>query len=148
MKEKDWQVILPAWEDYIGEAFGEFQDPATAGSPSNLCPFHQDADQDQDGTVIGGMRRVPKPQYEFDEDRKGLPIFPDMDDLSLETKKGMIRSFLTIHYSKPLPIPPARLSDIGRHREMLWKAEGSSPLERYLKGTVKIYLQHILTGRC
>ncbi|KAG2139259.1 hypothetical protein DEU56DRAFT_912099 [Suillus clintonianus] len=94
MKEKDWQVILPAWEDYIGEAF--------------------DVDQDQDGTVIGGMRRVPKPQYEFDEDRKGLPILPDMDDLSLETKKGMIRSFLTTYYRKCCGKPkvPVPWSDI------------------------------------
>ncbi|KAG1807074.1 hypothetical protein EV424DRAFT_1350789 [Suillus variegatus] len=78
MKCKDWQVILPAWEDYIGDEFNQ--------------------DQDQDGTLLGGTRQVPKPYYEFDLDRMGLPMLPDIEGASLETKKGMIRSFLTIHY--------------------------------------------------
>ncbi|KAG1801760.1 hypothetical protein EV424DRAFT_1351885 [Suillus variegatus] len=78
MKCKDWQVILPAWEDYIGDEFNQ--------------------DQDQDGTLLGGTRRVPKPYYEFDLDRMGLPMLPDIEGASLETKKGMIWSFLTIHY--------------------------------------------------
>ncbi|KAG1787531.1 uncharacterized protein HD556DRAFT_1448719 [Suillus plorans] len=78
MKCKDWQVILPAWEDFIGDAFNQ--------------------DQDQDGTLLGGTHQVPKPHYEFDLDRMGLPMLPDIEDVSLDTKKGMIQSFLTIHY--------------------------------------------------
>ncbi|KAG0695112.1 hypothetical protein DFH29DRAFT_1005756 [Suillus ampliporus] len=88
MKCKDWQVILPAWEDVIGDAF----------------------DQDQDSMLLGGTCRVPKPYYEFDLDHMGLLIFPDIDGFSLDTKKGMIWSFLTIHYriccGKPeVPVP-------------------------------------------
>ncbi|KAG1878839.1 hypothetical protein F4604DRAFT_1679723 [Suillus subluteus] len=81
MKGKDWQAILPVWEEFIGDAF--------------------DHDQDQDTTLLGGTRRVPKPYHEFKLDCSGLLMLPEMDDLSLETKKAMIRSFLTIHYSKP-----------------------------------------------
>ncbi|KAG1787557.1 uncharacterized protein HD556DRAFT_1312603 [Suillus plorans] len=90
MKCKDWQVILLAWEDFIGDAFNQ--------------------DQDQDGTLLGGTRRVPKPYHEFDLDRMGLPMLPDIEGVSLDAKKGMIRSFLTIHYriccGKPkVPVP-------------------------------------------
>ncbi|KAG0692661.1 hypothetical protein DFH29DRAFT_882185 [Suillus ampliporus] len=88
MKSKDWQVILPAWEDFISDVF----------------------DQDQDGTLLGGTHRGPKPYYEFDLDHMGLLILPDIDGFSLNTKKGIIRSFLTIHYriccGKPkVPVP-------------------------------------------
>lgn len=100
MKCKDWQVILPAWEDYIGDEFSESGDHFS-GASFNLCHVHQDQDQDQDGTLLGGTRQVPKPYYEFDLDRMGLPMLPDIEGASLETKKGMIWSFLTIHYSKP-----------------------------------------------
>ncbi|KAG1873905.1 hypothetical protein F4604DRAFT_1925477 [Suillus subluteus] len=90
MKGKDWQAILPAWEEFIGDAF--------------------DHDQDQDATLLGGTQRVPKPYHEFKLDCSGSPMLPEMDDLSLETKKAMIRSFLTIHYrtccGKPkVPVP-------------------------------------------
>ncbi|KAG1834615.1 hypothetical protein DFJ58DRAFT_847583 [Suillus subalutaceus] len=81
MKGKDWQAILPVWEDFIGDAF--------------------DHDQDQDATLLGGTWRVPKPYHEFKLDRSGSLMLPEMDNLSLETKKAMIQSFLTIHYSKP-----------------------------------------------
>jgi hypothetical protein len=30
-----------------------------------------------------------------------LPMLPDIEGFSLNTKKGIIWSFLTIHYSKP-----------------------------------------------
>ncbi|KAG0691744.1 hypothetical protein DFH29DRAFT_1010306 [Suillus ampliporus] len=88
MKCKDWQVILPAWEDFISDVF----------------------DQDQDGMLLGDTRQVPKPYYEFDLDHMGLLILPDIDGFSLDTKKGIIQSFLTIHYriccGKPkVPVP-------------------------------------------
>ncbi|KAG1866911.1 hypothetical protein F4604DRAFT_1682727 [Suillus subluteus] len=78
MKGKDWQAILPVWEEFIGNAFGQ--------------------DQDQDTTLLGGTQWVPKPYHEFKLDCSGLPMLPEMDDLSLKTKKAMIWSFLTIHY--------------------------------------------------
>ncbi|KAG1843434.1 hypothetical protein F4604DRAFT_1938209 [Suillus subluteus] len=90
MKGKDWQAILPVWEEFIGDAF--------------------DHDQDQDATLLRGTRWVPKPYHEFKLDRSGSPMLPEMDNLSLETKKAMIQSFLTIHYrtccGKPkAPVP-------------------------------------------
>jgi hypothetical protein len=60
----------------------------------------QDQDQDQDAMLIGGTRRVPKPYYEFDLDCSDSPMLPELDGITLETKKSMIQSFLTIHYSK------------------------------------------------
>jgi hypothetical protein len=53
----------------------------------------QDQDQDQDAMLIG-------PYYEFDLDHSDLPMLPELDGITLETKKSMIRSFLTIYYSK------------------------------------------------
>ncbi|KAG1732465.1 hypothetical protein EDD22DRAFT_960363 [Suillus occidentalis] len=90
MKGKDWQAILPAWEDFIGDAF--------------------DQDEDQDVTLLGGTQRIPKPYHEFDLDRSGSPILPELEDLTLEMKKAMIQSFLTIHYRKccgklKVPVP-------------------------------------------
>ncbi|KAG1776221.1 hypothetical protein EV702DRAFT_1046373 [Suillus placidus] len=90
MKWKDWQVILPGWEDFISNAF--------------------DQDQDQDVMLLGGTRRVPKPYHEFELDHSGLPILPEINSYVLETQKAMIRSFLTIHYRiccrKPkVPVP-------------------------------------------
>ncbi|KAG1832631.1 hypothetical protein DFJ58DRAFT_847965, partial [Suillus subalutaceus] len=84
MKGKDWQAILPVWEDFIGNAFGR-----------HTARRH---------------RRVPKPYHEFKLDCSGSPMLPEIDDLSLETKKAMIWSFLTIHYrtccGKPkVPVP-------------------------------------------
>ncbi|KAG1854599.1 hypothetical protein F4604DRAFT_1932662 [Suillus subluteus] len=66
------------WEEFIGNAF--------------------DHAQDQDATLLGGTRQVPKPYHEFKLDRSGSPMLPEMDNLSLETKKALIWSFLTIHY--------------------------------------------------
>ncbi|KAG1767882.1 hypothetical protein EV702DRAFT_1050215 [Suillus placidus] len=90
MKWKDWQVILPGWEDVIGNAF--------------------DQDQDQDVTLLGGTCQVPKPYHKFELDRSGLPILPEINGYALETQKAMIQSFLTIHYriccGKPkVPVP-------------------------------------------
>jgi hypothetical protein len=51
--------------------------------------------------LLGGTHRVPKPCYEFDLDQMGLPMLPDIEGFSLNTKKVIIRSFLIIHYSKP-----------------------------------------------
>ncbi|KAG1770167.1 hypothetical protein EV702DRAFT_1049484 [Suillus placidus] len=86
MKWKDWQVILPGWEDFIGDAF------------------------DQDVTLLGGTRRVPKPYHKFELDRSGLLILLKIDGYVLETQKAMIWSFFTIHYriccGKPkVPVP-------------------------------------------
>ncbi|KAG1814384.1 uncharacterized protein BJ212DRAFT_1482119 [Suillus subaureus] len=94
MKTKDWQVILVGWEDFLSDVF--------------------DQDQDLEGTVIGGTCQIPKPYYEFDQDRMGLLILPNMDNVLLGTKKSMIQSFLTIHYRRCCGRPkvPVPWSDI------------------------------------
>ncbi|KAG1819023.1 uncharacterized protein BJ212DRAFT_1479151 [Suillus subaureus] len=108
MKTKDWQVILAGWEDFLGDVFNQ--------------------DQDLEGTVIRGTHQIPKPYYEFDQDHMGLLILPNMDNVPLETKKSMIWSFLTIHYSK-------------HHiRKMLWKAKGPGAMEQHLEGTIQVGL--------
>ncbi|KAG2098277.1 uncharacterized protein F5147DRAFT_656157 [Suillus discolor] len=116
MKCKDWPVILLAWEDFIIDAFNQ--------------------DQDQDGTLLGGTRRVLKPYDEFDLDHMGLPMLPNIEDVSLNTKKGMIQSFLTIHYHKPVDRKSAASSDARYHRNMLWKTKGPSALEQHNEGTI------------
>ncbi|KAG1877155.1 hypothetical protein C8R48DRAFT_768704 [Suillus tomentosus] len=116
MKSKDWQVILPAWEDFISDAFNQ--------------------DQDQEGTLLRGTCRVPKPYHEFDLDRMGVPMLPNIEGVSLEDKKGMSQSFLTIPYRKPVDRKPAPSPDAHHHRNMLWKMEGRSALERHHEGTV------------
>ncbi|KAG1718944.1 hypothetical protein EDD22DRAFT_963515 [Suillus occidentalis] len=73
--------------DFIGDAF--------------------DQDEDQDVTLLGGTWQIPKPYHEFD---LGSPILPQLEDLTLKTKKAMIQSFLTIHYRKccgklKVPVP-------------------------------------------
>lgn len=64
-------------------------------------PCLQDQDEDQNTTLLTGTWRGTKSYHEFDLDHLGALMLPEMDNLSLKTKKSMIQSFLTIHYSKP-----------------------------------------------
>jgi hypothetical protein len=59
--------------------------------------------------LLRGTHQVPKPCYEFNLDWMGLPMLPDIEGFSLDTKKGIIRSFLTIHYSKTTGICCAKV---------------------------------------
>ncbi|KAG1900407.1 uncharacterized protein F5891DRAFT_980356 [Suillus fuscotomentosus] len=117
MKCKDWQVILPAWEDFIGDAFN------------------------QDGTLLRGTRWVLKPYHEFNLDCMGLLMLPNIEGVLLSTKKGMIQSFVTIYYHKPVDRKPTASSDAHHHRNMLWKTEGPSALEQHNEGTVGLILK-------
>ncbi|KAG2071143.1 hypothetical protein BDR04DRAFT_1117915 [Suillus decipiens] len=68
--------------------------------------------------------QVPKPYHEFDLDHLGLPMFPEINGLLLETKKAMIQLFLTIHYTSC-------------HRKILWKAKCSGAMEQHHEGQLR-----------
>ncbi|KAG1862831.1 hypothetical protein DFJ58DRAFT_725316 [Suillus subalutaceus] len=106
MKGKDWQAILPVWEDFIGDAF--------------------DHDQDQDATLLGGTRQVPKPYHEFKLDQFGFADVARDGQFIPRDQEG-----------NDSVIPYHSLQN------MLWKAQGPSALERHHEGAVQIYLQHI-----
>ena len=62
-------------------------------------PDAEDDDEDEEGKG-GRSHRRKKDEYPMDLDASGLPIIPAVDDLSLESKKSLIRTFLTKYYSK------------------------------------------------
>jgi hypothetical protein len=59
----------------------------------------EDQDEDEEGKGSRNQRRK-KDEYPMDLDARGFPIIPAVDDLNLEDKKSLIRTFLTKHYSK------------------------------------------------
>lgn len=62
-------------------------------------PEDEDEDEDEEGSGSRKQRRK-KDEYPMDLDNRGLPIIPAVDNLSLENKKSLIRTFLTKYYSK------------------------------------------------
>ncbi|KAG2141445.1 uncharacterized protein EDB93DRAFT_1252586 [Suillus bovinus] len=58
-----------------------------------------DEDDNEDwGGKNSGKQRRKKKEFALEVDTCGLPVIPDIEDLSLETKKSLIRTFLTRHY--------------------------------------------------
>src|ERR1700709_1554873 len=61
-------------------------------------------DPDEDGNEEEGKesrkQRRRKEEYALEVDTDGLLVIPDVDGLNLESKKSLIRTFLTRHYSK------------------------------------------------
>lgn len=122
METKEWQHILPQWNEYAGEQFGEFISfrHCIALHLSHFPPFilavdrQQDEDEDEDSKDSRKQRRK-KDEYPLDLDANGLPIIPAVDDLNLESKKSLIRTFLTRHYSKfsssLIPLTNNRIND-------------------------------------
>lgn len=51
------------------------------------------------GGKESGKHRRKQEEFALEEDAYGLPVMPDIEDLSLENKKSLIRTFLTRHYS-------------------------------------------------
>ncbi|KAG2032019.1 hypothetical protein BDR03DRAFT_985996 [Suillus americanus] len=82
--------VLGSWKDEKGSLL-------TSGFDFNE---QLNQDEDQDVTLLGGTWWVPKPHHEFDLDCLGSPILPELEDLTIEMKKAMIRPFLTIYYRK------------------------------------------------
>jgi hypothetical protein len=111
-KTKDWKPIAPEWNKYAWEQFGELSfTPSCNGTrfstytrpvipgDNRQQPEDEDEDEDEEGSGSRKQRRK-KDEYPMDLDNRGLPIIPAVDDLSLENKKSLIRTFLTKYYSK------------------------------------------------
>jgi len=61
----------------------------------------QDPDHDSDDEESKGRKmRRKKDAYPLELDSFGLPVIPTINELNLDSKKSLIRSFITSHYSK------------------------------------------------
>ncbi|KAG2085885.1 uncharacterized protein F5147DRAFT_659364 [Suillus discolor] len=79
MKTHKWDTILPEWDSYAESAF--------------------DGNLDGDGVVTRKKGRQDK-TYVLEVGDDGYPVLPPCDAMDLETKKAVIRAFLTWHYRK------------------------------------------------
>ncbi|KAG1873305.1 hypothetical protein C8R48DRAFT_769738 [Suillus tomentosus] len=78
MKTHKWDVILPEWDSFAENAFdGNIEDDAGSWKKGR-----------QDNTYI------------LDISDSGYPILPACDSMDLDTKKAVIRAFLTWHYRR------------------------------------------------
>ena len=58
-------------------------------------------DNDSEGEAKKGRKKgKKKDEYPLEVDSYGLPVIPDVKELNLESKKRLIRTFLTKHYSQ------------------------------------------------
>jgi hypothetical protein len=72
-----------------------------------MKPPYQDMDTDGDDNETGdgrplktgGKKRTRKASYTLEVDDDGKPIIPDFSESNLESKKAIIRAFITSHYS-------------------------------------------------
>ena len=110
---KDWKPMLTQWNAYAGEEFGKLVScscnrldthhtlPVVLGVDHNDDDEEDDDEEDGDGKGTGSRRKSRrKDEYPLESDAYGLPVIPDFDDLGLESKKSLIRTFVTKHYSK------------------------------------------------
>ncbi|KAG1784989.1 uncharacterized protein HD556DRAFT_1451152 [Suillus plorans] len=81
---KDWNLMLSEWNAYVGEE-------------SAVNQNDEDDNEDMGGKESGKHRRK-KEEFALEVDAYGLPVMPDIEDLSLEKKKYLICTFLTRHY--------------------------------------------------
>ncbi|KAG2347674.1 hypothetical protein BDR05DRAFT_996755 [Suillus weaverae] len=81
---KDWKPMLSEWNAYVGEEFTVDQND-------------EDDNEDMGGKESGKHRRK-KEEFALEVDAYGLPVMPDIEDLSLEEKMCLIHTFLTRHY--------------------------------------------------
>ncbi|KAG2143571.1 uncharacterized protein EDB93DRAFT_1251984 [Suillus bovinus] len=81
---KDWKPMLSEWNAYVREEFVVDQND-------------EDDNEDRRGKDSGKQRRK-KEEFALEVDTCGLPVIPDIEDLSLEKKKSLICTFLTRHY--------------------------------------------------
>ncbi|KAG1836716.1 hypothetical protein C8R48DRAFT_782882 [Suillus tomentosus] len=79
MKTHQWDTILPEWDSYAESAF--------------------DGNLDGDGVVTRKKGRQDK-TYVLEVGDNGYPVLPACDAMDLDTKKAVIRAFLTWHYRK------------------------------------------------
>jgi hypothetical protein len=105
---KDWKPMLSEWNAYAGEEFGEllFDNLATFSQVLMRHGVNSDVDlnnddNDSEGEAKKGRKKgKKKDEYPLEVDSYGLPVIPDVKELNLESKKRLIRTFLTKHYSQ------------------------------------------------
>ncbi|KAG1717960.1 uncharacterized protein EDB91DRAFT_1090436 [Suillus paluster] len=81
---KDWKPMISEWNAYAGEEFGVDQ--------------NEDDDDDEGDGKKSRKPRGKKDDYPLEVDTYGLPVIPDVQNLNLESKQHLIRTFLTKHY--------------------------------------------------
>ncbi|KAG2111302.1 uncharacterized protein F5147DRAFT_772022 [Suillus discolor] len=82
---KDWKPMLSEWNAYAREEFE--------------VDLNDDDDNDDEGEVKKSRKKGRKKEdYPLEVDTYGLPVILDAEDLNLEGKKHLIRTFLTRHY--------------------------------------------------
>ncbi|KAG1897291.1 uncharacterized protein F5891DRAFT_982684 [Suillus fuscotomentosus] len=79
MKTRKWDAILPEWDSYAESAF--------------------DGNLDGDAVATRKKGRQDK-TYILDVGDDGYPVLPACDSMDLDTKKAVVRTFLTWHYRK------------------------------------------------
>ncbi|KAG2092288.1 uncharacterized protein F5147DRAFT_779682 [Suillus discolor] len=79
MKTRKWDAILPEWDSYAESAF--------------------DGNLDGDAVATRKKGRQDK-TYILDVGDNGYPVLPACDSMDLDTKKAVVRAFLTWHYRK------------------------------------------------
>ncbi|KAG2100191.1 uncharacterized protein F5147DRAFT_655632 [Suillus discolor] len=104
---KDWKAMLPEWNAYVGEEFGEVLfcvmliDPVKylhhVVIPAVDRNDDEDGNEDGEGKASRNQRRK-KEEFALEVDTYGLPVILDIKPLNLEDKKLLIRTFLTKHY--------------------------------------------------
>ncbi|KAG1718042.1 hypothetical protein EDB19DRAFT_1921419 [Suillus lakei] len=98
--------MLSEWNAYAGEEFGEllFDNLATFSQVLMRHGVNSDVDLNNDdnnseGEAKKGRKKgKKKDEYPLEVDSYGLPVIPDVKELNLESKKHLIRMFLTKHY--------------------------------------------------
>ncbi|KAG2118671.1 uncharacterized protein F5147DRAFT_647825 [Suillus discolor] len=99
--------MLPEWNAYVGEEFGEVSfcvmliDPVKyihhVVIPAVDRNDDEDGNEDGEGKASRNQRRN-KEGFALEVDTYGLPVIPDIKPLNLEDKKSLIWTFLTKHY--------------------------------------------------
>jgi hypothetical protein len=107
MKTRDLSPVLDEWKSYVREEFGQSLTIKVYVHALMKLPFKdmdvegEDDDETGDGRPLktGGNKRARKASYSIELDDDGTPIIPDFSESNLDTKKAIIRAFLTCHYS-------------------------------------------------
>ena len=96
-KTKDWSDILPVWQEYAEEQFGESHSHTRL--QKSLTVVGVDAAEGGGVRDVGFRKKTKKPAFELEVDGDGMPVLPETTGDRLEQKKAIVWSFLTEHYS-------------------------------------------------
>ncbi|KAG1893233.1 uncharacterized protein F5891DRAFT_986082 [Suillus fuscotomentosus] len=81
---KDWKSMLSEWNAYAGEEFD--------------VDLNNDDNDNEEEVKKSRKKGGKKDNYPLEVDSYGLLVIPDVTELNLESKKHLIRTFLTKHY--------------------------------------------------